>query len=91
MEAMASGLPVIIGDVGGIADIVENGVTGYRVPPGDTVALAEALERLLASAPVRREMGVAARERAVARFDSRAAVARWIAIGTRIAAGQLPG
>ena len=90
MEAMASGLPVIIGDVGGVADLVENGVTGYRVPPGEPAALAEALELLIASAPVRREMGVAARERAVARFDSRAAVARWITIGTRIAAGQLP-
>lgn len=90
IEAMASGLPVVIGDVGGVADIVEHGVTGYRVPPGDAAALAAALEPLVASAPVRGEMGAAGRDRAVARFDSRGTIARLLAIGTRIAAGQPP-
>jgi glycosyltransferase involved in cell wall biosynthesis len=48
IEAMASGLPVIASDVGGLRDFVAPGVNGVRVPPKDPVALAGAMSLLLA-------------------------------------------
>jgi glycosyltransferase involved in cell wall biosynthesis len=66
LEAMASGLPVVATNVGGVAELVSHGVTGYVVPPRDARAFAEPI-RLLASDPaLRRALGEAGRERAVA-------------------------
>ena len=64
-EAMAYGRPVVATAVGGLVDVVENGVTGLLVPPGDAAALRSALERLLADAELRAQLGAAARERVV--------------------------
>jgi glycosyltransferase involved in cell wall biosynthesis len=60
-EAMAAGVPVVATRVGGLPEVVEDGVTGELVAPGDPVALADAVLRVLAR---RDELGVAARERA---------------------------
>jgi glycosyltransferase involved in cell wall biosynthesis len=54
LEAMAAGLPVVTPDHGGQSDFLEDGVTGWLVPPGNDEALASAIARLLAS-PDRRE------------------------------------
>jgi len=64
-EAMAWGRPVVASAVGGLADAVEDGVTGLLVPPGDVAALRGALERLLADPELRARLGAAARERAL--------------------------
>lgn len=63
LEAMAHGRPVVASAVGGIPELVEDGVTGLLVPPGDTEALRSALERLLADPVLRRRMGRAAKRR----------------------------
>jgi glycosyltransferase involved in cell wall biosynthesis len=63
LEAMAFGLPVVASPVGGIPDVVEGGVHGLLVPPGDVDGLALALERLVGSRAERRAMGTAGRER----------------------------
>ena len=47
IEAMATGTPVIGSDVGGIKELVEDGGTGFRVPPGDEKALADKLRWIL--------------------------------------------
>jgi len=60
LEAAAAGKPVVSSRVGGIPEIVEDGVTGQLVPPSDTAALSRALCRLLGDAALRRRMGVAA-------------------------------
>lgn len=57
LEAMRAGKPVIAGRVGGMTDIVEDGGNGILVPPGDSVALAQALSQLLDSPAVRAEYG----------------------------------
>jgi glycosyltransferase involved in cell wall biosynthesis len=61
LEAMAVGLPVVATTVGGIPDIVEDGVTGLLISPGDKDGLARALSLLLSDPALRRRMGVAAR------------------------------
>lgn len=68
LAAMASGLPVVATNVGGIAELVVDGETGFLVPPGDPAALAQALARLLSSAPRRRHMGEKGRRRVESRF-----------------------
>ena len=69
LEAMAAGLPVVATDVGGVAEAVENGETGFLVPAADPGALARALERLVSNAVLRRRMGAAGRARALRLFD----------------------
>ena len=63
-EAMAHGRAVVTTGVGGLADAIEDGVTGVVVPPGDVASLRTALEVLLADAQLRGRLGAAARDRA---------------------------
>ncbi len=65
-EAMAVGTPVVATRVGGLAEVVDDGVTGRLVAPGDPAGLAAAVLEVLRD---RERMGAAARERA-RRFDS---------------------
>lgn len=66
VEAMATGLPVVASNVGGIPEVVRDGETGLLVPPGDVDALAAALDRLVADDELRGRLGRAARARAAA-------------------------
>lgn len=63
LEAMAAGLPVVASHVGGIPDLVEDGVHGFLVRAGDIAGLAQTLLRLLQDPALRRRMGEAARQR----------------------------
>lgn len=63
MEAMAVGLPVVAFGVGGIPEIVEDGVTGILVEPGDVSGLASAIERIADDPEWRSRAGALARER----------------------------
>jgi glycosyltransferase involved in cell wall biosynthesis len=69
LEAMASGVAVVASDVAAISDAVEHEITGLLVPPGDPFALAAALRRLQHDPALRRRLGLAARQRMVARYD----------------------
>ncbi len=57
LEAMACGTPVIASQVGGLAFLVQDGVTGYSIPDQDPDALADSLKKLLGDSSVRGEMG----------------------------------
>ncbi|MGB8213930.1 MAG: glycosyltransferase [Anaerolineales bacterium] len=57
LEAMACGTPVIASQVGGLAYLVQDGLTGYHVPEGDDEALCEKLTALLGDASLRRSLG----------------------------------
>jgi glycosyltransferase involved in cell wall biosynthesis len=63
-EAMASGVPVLASDTGGVPELVEKGVTGMLVPRLDVDALTHAMRDLLSDMRRLRQMGQAARQRA---------------------------
>jgi glycosyltransferase involved in cell wall biosynthesis len=69
VEAAASGLPVVGTTHSGIPEAIDEGVTGFLVPEGDAGALAARLTDLLGSEPLRRDMGVAARQLAERKFS----------------------
>jgi glycosyltransferase involved in cell wall biosynthesis len=75
LEAMAHGLPVIGGDVGGIPEMVVHETTGLLVPPRSPALLAASLERLLSDDPFRLHLGQQARARCVQYFSLEAHVA----------------
>jgi glycosyltransferase involved in cell wall biosynthesis len=64
MEAMASGLPVVAYDGGGVPEMISDGDTGTLAASGDVAALAGGIGRLLADGALRQQMGERARERA---------------------------
>ena len=68
MEAMASRIPVIASQVAGVSELVEDGVSGFIVPPGDIKTLTDRLDRLLASPDLCARMGVAGRAKVEAEF-----------------------
>ena len=68
VEAMASGCPVIASRVGGIPELVEDGVSGLLVPPADEDALQSAIARVINEPSLRRRLSARGRERVVERF-----------------------
>lgn len=69
LDAMAAGKPCVGTRVGGIPEVIDDGVTGLLVPPHDAPAIAAALIRLLEDAELRRRMGEAGLARARDRFS----------------------
>lgn len=69
LEAMASGVPIVATDVGGTREIIDDGVSGLLVPPGDAAALTTALVTVLENPALSGQFRRAARETAVERFD----------------------
>lgn len=77
MEAMAAQVPVLTTRIAGIPELVEDGVSGRLVPPGDVTAFAEALDGLLSDGALRERYGTSGRARVVAEYDA-AQEARWL-------------
>jgi glycosyltransferase involved in cell wall biosynthesis len=69
LEGMAAGVPVVATEVGGTPELIESGVTGLLVPPGDPDALAEGLVRVLRSSEEAERLARAAHERVQTRFS----------------------
>jgi glycosyltransferase involved in cell wall biosynthesis len=69
LEAMACGLPVVATDVGGVNEVVEDGVTGALVAPRNQQAMAAAISRLLDDPDARRRIGREAIDRAATRYS----------------------
>lgn len=64
LEAMAQGLAPVVSPVGGIPDVIDDGVEGLLVEPGDVVALSAAMRRLVEDDELRHEIAATARSRA---------------------------
>ena len=68
IEAMRAGLPVIASDVGGVSELVEEGITGYLVPRDDADTLKDRLETLIDNSQLRLQMGMAGYQRFIDKF-----------------------
>jgi L-malate glycosyltransferase len=80
LEAMASALPVIASDVGGLREVVEDGRSGIIVPPANATAIASAVVRLAESAELRSQMSAAARLRVVENYSMENMASRTLAL-----------
>lgn len=69
MEAMAARLPVIASRVAGVGELVEDGVSGFTIPPGDVSTLIQRIETLLSDPALCDQMGEAGRAKVEAEFD----------------------
>ncbi len=87
LESHACAVPAVSTDVGSVRDAIEDGVTGFVVPPGDADAFATKLGALLADAGARAAMGVAARARAERLFDRDQMVRAYEDLFVRVAGG----
>jgi glycosyltransferase involved in cell wall biosynthesis len=75
LEAMSMGKPIVASHVGGLTDIIIDGETGFLVPPGNSQALQEAIQRLLDDPKQRKCMGDRAKQR-VMEFQAKSVVPR---------------
>jgi glycosyltransferase involved in cell wall biosynthesis len=87
IEAMASGTPVVASRVGGLPEVVEDGVTGFLVEPGDVLELRSRLGEVLADRRLRERLGRNARERVLEKFTWEACAERCLAAYSELATG----
>jgi glycosyltransferase involved in cell wall biosynthesis len=87
VEAMAAGLPVIVGDTGAAREIVDENLTGWLVQP-TPANLADALERAFAQRPRLQAMGARAAEVVARRFDGARNDARIVELAVELAAAR---
>lgn len=88
MEAMARGLPVIATRVGGLPDLVDDGLTGRLVPPGDAAALAAAMTGLVDAPDLAARLGLAGRAKLDREFNYDAWVDAHIALYDEVQASS---
>jgi L-malate glycosyltransferase len=88
LDAFLFGLPVVASRAGGIPEMVEDGRNGLLVPPADPPALAAAIVRLLADAPLRATLGQAARDTVRSSFTDEHMIRGTIAVYADVLAGS---
>jgi L-malate glycosyltransferase len=90
LEAMCFGCPSVSTAVGGIPEVVEDGISGFLVPSSDPAELAQALARLVRDRDLRVRLGSAARLAARKRFSAQAIVSDYISLYRRVAPSRTP-
>lgn len=80
LEAMAVGRPIVATDVGGVPEVVAQGVDGLLTPPGDSAAMAAAIGLLLTDRPLAQRLGAAARRTIERCFSAREAAGEYAAL-----------
>jgi glycosyltransferase involved in cell wall biosynthesis len=80
LEACAAGVPVVATAVGGTPEVVEDGVSGFLVPPGDPVVLASAICEAFGDEEQMREFAFQARQRVLENFTFQSQVERYLAL-----------
>ena len=84
LEACAASVPVVATDVGGTAEIIEDGVSGFLVPPGDSETLAARMLEALECEDTLREIGFQGRERVLESFSFPSQVSGYLELFERI-------
>ena len=90
MEAAACGVPAVATRVGGVPELVQDGVTGLLIHPGDADALTAALARLLENPQLAARLGQTARERAEEQFSIRRQVEALRRLWSRVLEEEKP-
>jgi glycosyltransferase involved in cell wall biosynthesis len=91
VEAQAMGVPVVASRLGGLAETIIDGETGFLVPAGEPAPLADAIRRLLAMTPEqRRAMGARGKERVRALYSVDALQAATLKVYERLLNGGAP-
>ena len=88
LEAMACEVPVIASRVGGLPEVVTDGETGCLSEVGDLDKMSDDAARLLTNPEMRREMGVRARESAIARYSTDLVIPQYIEFYERVIAAS---
>jgi len=88
LEAMQAALPIVASRTGGIPDVIEDGVNGILVPPGEPEELAHAINRLLADRDLARRLSEGAQER-VKDYDWEVLAERVLRVYQGVTAGCL--
>jgi glycosyltransferase involved in cell wall biosynthesis len=88
VESMAQGIPAVVSSAGGLPELVEDGVCGRVVPPGDAVALAAALRELATDSELVRRLGRQALVQIQTKFSVAGMQAETRALYERLLAGQ---
>jgi glycosyltransferase involved in cell wall biosynthesis len=87
LEAMASGTPVVCSRVGGVPEIVDDGITGFLVEPGNVGELNDRIQQLLSNRKLAEKMGRAGRDRVLDRFTWEHCAARCLAAYDELTSG----
>jgi colanic acid/amylovoran biosynthesis glycosyltransferase len=90
LEAMASGVPVVATDCGGVSEAVRDGVEGFLVAPRDAAGLATALARLWGEPELRARMGETGRRTVTSRFTLERQIGQFLALYEQLAEAPLP-
>jgi len=88
LEAMAAGVPVVANNVGGIPEVVENGVTGFLVPAGDTEAMGQYALEILKNKELYKQMRKSAHKRAREKFHTDDIVAQYENLYERVSGNR---
>jgi glycosyltransferase involved in cell wall biosynthesis len=88
LEAMAAGVPVVAAKVGGLPDLIDEGVTGFFCDPLDGRSMSESIEKILQSNASVGDLAVRAKKQAMARFHPRVIAQQHVAIYEEILRGK---
>ena len=91
LEAMASGTPVVASRVGGLVEIIQDGQTGFLVPPGDVEALHDRLDAILRNPALARRLGANARDLVLERYTWATVAERCLEAYSALTAGGRAG
>jgi glycosyltransferase involved in cell wall biosynthesis len=80
LEAMAAGCPAVATDVGGVSEVLKDGVTGLLVPPADAEALARAITDCLDNPTSARKRASAAQSMVLTQYDKTTMIRKWQAV-----------